>query len=162
MSWVFDHGDQRAAKGELLIDCQSHIFASYYKLINCSWVYKLTFRYLKHEPVLSCSTCCYGLSTRKSAWLLRELLNNLLAPYHSPHACTHSCAWLVIVGFGWPVCFFFQVTLRQESLSTWKDLLVTPLVRVTACSSASTALCRHPMNTTCSVVKFTRRMVWSN
>jgi len=133
------------------------------KLINCRWVYKLKFR--------------DGLYERHRARLVamgyqHEIMGVIVSrAFRLPSHTLPFVSWLhsqpFLVGIHWirmPCALSFQVTLLRESVSIWKARLVTILVRVIAytCSSAYTATCKHLVNITCSVVKFARRLAWSN
>jgi hypothetical protein len=63
-----------------------------------------------------------------------------------------------------PCVLSFQATLPKASVFIWKVHPVTTLVTETAClcSSAFMASCKLLANITCSVVKFIRKLVWSN
>jgi len=133
------------------------------KLINCCWVYWLKFR--------------DGLCERHRARLVamgyqHEMKGVIISrafrvpPHTLPFvSCLHSQPFLASICWIWmPCALSFQVTFLLESVSIWKARLVTILVRVITytCSSAYTATCKHLVNITCSVVKFTRRLAWSN
>ena len=166
MAWVYDRGDQRAGKDGFLEHSQAHILAPWRQ----TYQFPLGLQtQISKWPLRasSCSSCCYGISIReirkeKRVWLFRELFAHLLTLYHLSLACTEQRC---LIGIRWiwqPCVLSFQVTLLRERVSTSKDQLVTILARVTACLSASTALYNHLAITACSVVKFTRRLVWSN
>jgi len=159
-----DQGGQRAEKKGMLENVKFTSLPPGAKLINGRCVYKLKFR--------------DGLYERRRArlvampWAITKKQGMIISRAFCPHAhalpyvsCLHSHPFMVAIRWIWmPCALSSQVTLLQESVSIWKARLVTILVRVIACtcSSASTAWNKQLVNTTCSVVKFTRKLAWSN
>ena len=98
----------------------------------------------------------------RNCFIIREIFVHLLKLCDSSRACTHSRSWLVFVGFG---C---RVRSHSKWPCSWRECLCERtsclLVRATACTclSASTVSYKHLIRITCSVVKFTQRLIWSN
>jgi len=128
------------------------------KLINCRWVYNLKFQ----DSLSECHRA------RVLLWDINKKKGIIMSRVFYPPAhtllfvsCLQSQPFLVRIRWIWmPCALSFQATLLWEIVSTRKHL-VTILVRVTACtcSSASTASYKHLINTTCSAVKFIRKLV---